>query len=103
MFAPGAEVLAESCSSLRVVAIAMLIAIPGEMWFGAVVGTGDTKAALGIEGALTLVMLGLAWLAAIHMQWPQVLVWSSVPVASLVCLVLSWAWMKSGAWRRLEV
>jgi len=103
MFAPGAVVMAESCASLRVVALAMLIAIPGEMWFGAVVGTGDTAAALGIEGVLTLVMLGLAWLVAIHLQWPQVLVWSSVPVASLVCLVLSWAWMRSGIWQRLAV
>jgi Na+-driven multidrug efflux pump len=103
VFAPGDGILADSSASLRVVALAMLIAIPGEMWFGAVVGTGDTAAALGIEGALTLVMLGLAWVAAIQLQWPPVLVWSSVPASWLVCLVLSWAWMKSGAWQRLEV
>src|SRR5262245_22999929 len=103
MFAPGVVVLAGSGSSRRLVALAMLIAIPGEMWFGAVVGTGDTAAVLGIEGALTLVMLGVAWLAAIHWQWPQVLVWSAVPASWLVCLLLSWGWMKSGAWQRLEV
>jgi Na+-driven multidrug efflux pump len=103
VFAPGGAILAESSASLRVVALAMLIAIPGEMWFGAVVGTGDTAAALGIEGALSLTMVGIAWLAAIHLQWPQALVWSSVPVSWLVCFLLSWGWMKSGAWRRLTV
>ena len=52
------------------VALAMLVANPGEMWFGAVPGTGDTLAALGIEVALTATMLGTAYLTAIPLRWP---------------------------------
>lgn len=52
------------------VALAMLVAIPGEMWFGAVLGTGDTLAALGIEFVLTATMLGIAYLTAIPLRWP---------------------------------
>src|SRR5262245_48182415 len=103
VFAPGEELLGPSSASLRVVALAMLIAIPGELWFTAVMGTGDTVAALAIELLLTLVMLGLTWFAAIQLAWPMALVWFSVPIASLVCLAASYGWMKSGIWKRLEV
>jgi hypothetical protein len=60
VFSPESALLAESGASLRVVALAMLIVIPGEMWFAAVSGTGDTAAALAIELVLTLTMLGTA-------------------------------------------
>ncbi len=103
LFAPGVDLLGESSASLRVIALAMLIAIPAEMWFTAVVGTGDTAAALGIELLLTLLMIGLTWFAAIHLAWPMVFVWASVPITWLVCLAVCYGWMKSGIWKRLEV
>src|SRR6266540_4049996 len=74
VFSPGSDILAQTIASLRVVAMAMLIAIPGEMWFVAVLGTGDTAASLGIEFVLTLTMLGAAYFGAIHMAWPVALV-----------------------------
>ena len=81
----------------------MLIVIPGEMWFAAVSGTGDTAAALGIEIIVTVTMLGAAYLAAIHLTLPVEIVWVSVPAAWLVCLTISYGWMKSGIWKRLEM
>jgi len=103
VFCPEADLLARSNASLRVVALAMLIAIPGAMWFTAVLGTGDTAAALGIELVLTLTMLCIAYVAAIHFAWPVELVWLSVPISWLVCLAISYGWVRSGLWKRLEV
>jgi multidrug resistance protein, MATE family len=103
IFSPEADLLGESNASLRVIALAMFIAIPAEMWYTGVVGTGDTAAALGIEFVIGLVMIGITWFAAIHHEWPMALVWLSVPIASLVCLATSYGWMKSGIWKRLEV
>jgi MATE family multidrug resistance protein len=103
VFNPGSDLLAAGSSSLRVVALAMLIIIPGEMWFVAVSGTGDTAAALAIEVVLTLTMLGIAYVAAIHLAWPVEFVWVSLPIAWLVCLTISYGWMKSGIWKRLQV
>jgi MATE family multidrug resistance protein len=103
LFSPESTLLAESGASLRVVALAMLIVIPGEMWFAAVSGTGDTAAALAIELVLTLTMLGTGWVAAIHLGAPVALAWVSLPIAWLVCLTISWGWVKSGIWRRLEI
>ena len=78
-FAPSADLLAQSNASLRVVAMAMLIGIPAQMWLTAVEGTGDTAAALGIEIVLTIVMVTLTWLAAIQFGLPLALVWLAVP------------------------
>ena len=36
-------------------------------------GTGDTAASLGIDLLLTVVMLGVTWIAAIHLAWPMTL------------------------------
>ncbi len=102
-FAPEWVLLSDGSASLRVVALAMLIVIPGEMWFVAVTGTGDTAAALGIELILTGTMLGMAYLTAIPLAWPVELVWLSLPIAWLVCLVISYVWMKSRMWQRLQI
>jgi len=102
-FAPSPDLIGQSNASLRVVALAMLIGIPAQMWLTAVEGTGDTAAALGIEILLTIVMVTLTWLAAIHFGWPLAIVWLAVPATKLVCLAASYGWMKSGIWKRLEV
>jgi len=61
VFSPESDLLAQGSASLRVVALAMLIVIPGQMWFIGVEGTGDTAAALGIEAVLTITMLSIAY------------------------------------------
>ncbi|HZN39913.1 MAG TPA: MATE family efflux transporter [Planctomycetota bacterium] len=103
LFSPGSELLAESQTSMRVIALTMLVAIPAHMWLTAVEGTGDTAAALGIECVLTLTMLGLTWCAAIELAWPLAVVWCALPLSLLVSLTISYCWMRSGAWRRLEL
>jgi len=103
VFSSEATMLGQSDASLRVIGLAMLIAIPGQMWFTAVESTGDTAAALGIDFLATLVMLGITYLAAIHLAWPIAWVWVAVPITWLVCLTISYGWIKSGIWKRLEV
>jgi putative MATE family efflux protein len=103
VFTPGEDLLGQSYASLRVVAAAMLIAIPAKMWFTAVEGTGDTVAAFGIDLILTLVMLGAAYAAAIYFAWPISVVWMSAPITWILGLAASYAWMRSGIWKRLEV
>ncbi len=95
--------LAAGAASLRVVALAMLIIIPAEMWFVAVTGTGDTYAAAGIEVVLTAAMVGCGYLSALVLGLELEYVWMSVPIAWLACLVLSYSWMRSGYWMRLRI
>jgi len=103
VLSPESNLVAAGSASLRVVALAMLIIIPGEMWFVAVEGTGDTTAALGIEVVLTVTMLGIAYFAAIVLAGPVALIWVSMPIAWMVCLTISYSWMKAGIWKRLEI
>jgi MATE family multidrug resistance protein len=100
-FALDGAMLHAGAASLRVVALAMLIVVPAEMWLTAVLGTGDTPAALGIEILLTIVMLGATYVAAVLLSGSLALVWCSLGLASLVALVASYGWMKSGNWRRV--
>ena len=72
------------------------------MWFVGVEGIGDTAAALGIEVVLTITMLAIAYVAAIVRAWPVELIWVSMPIAWLVCLTISYGWVK-GIWKRLEI
>ena len=85
-------------ASLRVLSLAMLIVIPAEMWAAAVIGTGDTFASFWIEAALTVVMIGGAFLAANVLHLPLYYVWLSVPISWLACWILSYVWMRSEQW-----
>jgi len=73
------------------------------MWFGAVLGTSDILAALGIEFAITATMLATAYLTAIPLAWPLEGVWLSLPISWAVCLFISYWWMKSQNWKRLQI
>jgi len=103
VFSAEPGLLEETSASLRVVALAMLMAIPGHMWFVAVLGTGDTAASLGIEFVLTLTMLGITYFSAIHLGWPVAFAWASLPISWLIGLTISYGWVKSGFWKRLEI
>jgi len=48
-------------------------------------------------------MLGTGYFAAIHLAGPVELAWVSLPIAWLVCLTISYGWVKSGIWRRLDI
>src|SRR5213076_2352658 len=51
VFSPESALLAESGASLRVVALAMLIVIPGEMWFAAVSPVPETRRRLSASSS----------------------------------------------------
>ena len=56
-----------AAGGLRVVLLSMLIGIPSEMWFAAVLGTGDTDAVLLIEFFLTTATLIVVYVR-LHLQ-----------------------------------
>jgi Na+-driven multidrug efflux pump len=99
VFTLDGSLIEASVASVRVVALAMLVVIPAEMWFTAVVGTGDTPAALSIELGLTSVMLAATYTIAVVLSGGA-LVWCSLIAAGLVALAASYGWMRSGRWRR---
>jgi putative MATE family efflux protein len=96
--------LVEGCvGGLRVVAATILVAVPGEMWAAAVMGTGDTKASFAIELLLCMVMLSCAYGAAQVLGLSLTFIWVSLPLGWLVGLGASVAWVKSEHWKRLQI
>jgi len=52
---------------------------------------------------MTVTMLGIAYLMSIPLAWPVERVWLSLPIAWAVCLLISYLWMKSRMWQRLQI
>jgi Na+-driven multidrug efflux pump len=93
-----------AAGGLRLVLLSMLIVVPAQMWVAAVAGTGDTDAALVIEFFLTAAMLSAAYIAALVVFTASLTyVWLALPIAELICLALSYAWIKSGYWERRQI
>jgi multidrug resistance protein, MATE family len=79
--------------SLRVVAAAMLVVIPAEIWLAAVVGTGAADVGFGIEFILTSTLLVGTYLTTITFELSLTHTWASLAVASLVSIGLSRWWL----------
>jgi putative MATE family efflux protein len=103
LFTSDPVLIEGSRTSLRVVAVAVLILIPAEIVFAAVAGTGDTRSTLFIETALSTTVLAWVWVAAIVAAQPLSVVWAGEIVGWTVCLLLSLLWLKSERWKRMEI
>jgi multidrug resistance protein, MATE family len=103
LFLSDPEMIDASINGMRVLAVAVLIVIPGDTWLAAVVGTGDTLAAFVIELLMTIVLLGFAFVAALVLEWPLELIWMAVPLGWLVVLMCSFLHVKAGTWQRLDI
>lgn len=103
IFTSEPQMAGTALGGLLVVALVTLIAVPGEMFFSAVAGTGDTKAIMTIQLILTGCALGYAYFAAIVRELPLGYIWLSEAVGWSACLLLSWLWFRSGRWRRLTI
>ena len=103
IFTTDVEMVAASINSLMVIVLAVLIAVPGEAYYSAIVGTGDTRAVLIIQIIITFFMLTFAYIAAFVLQLELEYIWLAEVFGWLVCLSLSWALFSSGFWQRLKI
>ncbi len=103
IFTTDVELVAASINSLMVIVLAVLIAVPGEAYYSAIVGTGDTRAILIIQIIITFFMLTFAYIAAFVLQLELEYIWLAEVFGWLVCLSLSWALFSSGFWQRLKI
>jgi Na+-driven multidrug efflux pump len=88
VFTDDPAAIAGAAPSLRVVAVAMVLVVPAEMWLSAVAGTGATDVAMAIEAVLTVVLLAGTVVAALALGLPLAYVWASAGFAALVTLGL---------------
>jgi Na+-driven multidrug efflux pump len=83
--------------AVRIIALAMVVAVPGELWLAALIGTGDTGRALGVELAEAATMTALTALV-LSLGGGVAGAWAAVGSAWLVELVLAKTAVESGRW-----
>lgn len=103
IFTPDETMIEASKTGLVVILLATLLAVPADTLYSAVAGTGDTRITLAIQCFTTLSVLSFAAFTALWVGLPLAIILLAEVVGWLVCLLLSWAWMRSGRWLRLEI
>ncbi|UCH83390.1 MAG: MATE family efflux transporter [Candidatus Latescibacterota bacterium] len=103
IFSSDPEIIAGSVNSLRVVLLAVLVVIVGDMSVSVVAGAGDTVATFLIEVVVTVCTLVWAVGAAFILELPLEYVWTAEVVGWVVCVLLTLGWLRSGRWKRLQI
>ena len=103
LFTPDDALAAASVGGLLAVALATVVAVPGDTWFSAVLGTGDTRVAFAIQLTATTGALLWAWLIALHAGLGLGFILLGEVLAWLVCLAASSWWFRGRRWLRLTL
>ena len=103
IFSPDVVVIEGAVTSLMVIALAVLIAVPADILVSAVAGTGDTLVTLAIEVLVSLSILGYAYYAAFVAGFSLEYIWLTETIGWTLYLFLAWAWLQSGWWKRLNI
>lgn len=103
LFAADESLSEATLMTLFVILVATVIAAPADIIASAVAGTGDTVVTLLIEFIVSLCTLGYVYYAALIAEYSLVYIWFGEVIGWGVCLLLSWAWLQSGYWKRLNL
>ncbi len=99
IFTDSPELIQSSISGLYVVILSQVIQIPAYVWFCAVSGTGNTRAALIIE-ALTLVGYSVSvWYFVMYLQGSAAVCWLTEIVYQIFALSFSLLFFRFSQWR----
>ncbi len=103
LFTPDETMIEASLLGLLVIVLAVLVAVPAEIFYSAVAGTGDTRVILAIQVIVTTATLAFAGYAALWLELALEYILLAETLGWLICLILSRAWFKGGVWKRLEI
>jgi multidrug resistance protein, MATE family len=98
VFEADAVAMEGAATALRVVAVAMLVVIPAELWMSAMLGTGDVDAAFVIELLLSaVIVMGAVAALVLDITLPQL--WLALPAAALIAWTLAHVRLRTERWR----
>jgi len=103
IFSPDEAMIESAVSTLMIIVFATVLAVPANIIASAVAGTGDTVATLVIEFIVSISILSYAYYGALIAGFSLEFIWLSEVIGWSVCLLLSWIWLRSGHWKRLNI
>lgn len=98
IYSDSAELIAASVPSLMVVLVSCVFNIPGYVYFLAISGTGNTRAALWIEMSILAVYAGYTFLTAYILSADIAVVWWTETIYGVLLLMISLIYMKRARW-----
>lgn len=103
VFTTDQAIISGCANGLRLIALALLVVVPGELFVSAVGGTGDTVANFAFELAGSACVLAYVYAGAFVWELPMEGIWMFVVVGWSVWLALAAYWLKSERWQRLQI
>lgn len=103
IFSPEEAMIESAVMTLMVIVFAVLLAVPGDILASSVAGTGDTVITFITEVIVSVSVLAYAYYAAFIAELPLEYIWLTELIGWTLYLLLSWAWLQSGRWKRLNI
>lgn len=103
IYTDNTDLIAESVSSLHVVAMCAFALGFGQIYFDTISGTGNTSHALMLETCVLMCYAGYVMFSAQVLGGPVSIVWISEGVYGAVLGLLSVIYMRSGRWQKKRI
>lgn len=103
IFSPDETMIEGAVTTLMVIVLAVFIAVPADILASSVAGTGDTVVTLTTEVIVSFSILAYAYYAAFIAEFSLEYIWFTEIIAWTLYLFLSWLWLRSGFWKRLNI
>jgi Na+-driven multidrug efflux pump len=99
VYTNNAALMEATVPSFYIIMGALIVFSVMSVLFNGVLGTANTKIALGIEAVTLLAYLGFTWLIAVHLKWEIEWVWIAEYVYFALIGILSLWYLRKGNWR----
>ena len=99
IYSDSAELIATAVPSLMVVLVSCVFNIPAYVYFLAISGTGNTRAALWIEMSILAAYAGYTYFAAYILRADIAVVWWTETIYGVLLLSISYVYLKKARWR----
>ena len=99
IYSNNMDMIADAIPSFMVMLVSYFFSVPGYVYFLAISGTGNTKAALWIEVSILMVYVAVTYLFAFLIQTDIAVVWSVESIYGILLLATSYIYLKKAKWR----
>ena len=97
------ELRQASTPALWVLCSAYLLMIPGNIYFQAVSGTGNTRTALGLELCVLVIYVVYITYVILYLRVDVAICWTTEHVYALFILIASYLYIKKGNWQKKKI
>lgn len=103
IFTLDLSLINNSINGLVVIALTAVLAVPANIFYATIAGTGDTRFALFTQIVSSLVALTYAFYAIFVLTLDLEYILLTEVIGLVICWILSWGWYRSGNWKRLRI